>query len=44
MTAEHDKLNIHTCKQCGHEWLYSNCYRASLAAPDGRQATLEGWA
>ena len=28
----------------GHYWLCSNCYRKSLAAPDGRQATLGGWA
>ena len=25
-------------------WLCGKCYRKSLAAPDGRQATLEGWA
>jgi hypothetical protein len=25
-------------------WLCARCYRKSLAAPDGRQATLEGWA
>ncbi len=24
-------------------WLCSNCYRKSLAAPDGHQATLGGW-
>jgi hypothetical protein len=24
-------------------WLCSNCYRKSLAAPDGRQATLGRW-
>ena len=25
-------------------WLCGKCYRKSLAAPDGRQATLQGWA
>lgn len=25
-------------------WLCARCYRKSLAAPDGRQATLEGFA
>ena len=24
-------------------WLCARCYRKSLAALDGRQATLEGW-
>ncbi len=28
----------------GHYWLCARCYRKSLAALDGRQATLEGWA
>ena len=27
----------------GRYWLCSKCYRKSLAAPDNRQATLEGW-
>lgn len=27
-----------------NHWLCSKCYRRSLAAPDGRQATLEGFA
>lgn len=27
-----------------HYWLCNKCYRKSLAAPDGRQATLEEWA
>ena len=27
-----------------HHWLCGKCYRRSLGTPDGRQATLEGWA
>jgi hypothetical protein len=28
----------------GRYWLCARCYHKSLAAPAGRQATLEGWA